>query len=761
MKLREYPGSNIDLDNETDFGSGEESPKSTAAFNFPLLVNILKRRAGLIALTTGIGALVGLSALFFQKETYKGSFYLLVEPVSSAGKYTNPDAIARGENSSSESNSLDYPTNLVFLKSPGMSARIAKEITKKYPKKSFPSVWFDIRKNLDINRIGDTAREATKIFEVTYEGSDPDMVQKTLEASAEAFIKYSQEDRRTSIRYGLDFIDKQIPGLEKILANLERQRQKIREDDNLIDPSTEGVQINKNLGEINSRITEAQINLNQEQILYNQLSQQLKLSPQEALAASNINQDPIYSSQLKQLKDIQTQLAIASADLTPGHPQVVSLQAKEKKLEDLLQQRIAETLAQNDTPNGEKSSVLRFQGTQRMALISELINTYNKIESSQYALKALQASKMGLERQSKAIPGIINRYNQLDRDILVNKQVLDKLWAQKETLQVQVAQDLPWQVISKPQIPMGTDGLPIAEKSSGNKLLFLMLGSGVLLGAILAIALEKYKNVFQTAKDLELTLNVPLLGEIPQLLEEDLENDKLVLRKPFEYLYSNLNIIYRDPKVRSLVVRSIDDQEGQELVALNLAKMAAANGKKVLLVDADLDNCRLHDELNLNNKAGLTDLISGNKNLSEVIQQCKDFESLYFISGGTKTSWMMNPLASSMMNDLIKKFDASYDLAIYSPSSYYDLTEISDLVLSTDGLLLAVLIKQTSQTKVKDEFNKILSQKLPILGVVALEVPRDQMKSSTFSSSPVQLVQENQNGSSNFLEDLSTSDKYK
>ncbi len=760
MKLREYSGSNIDLENETDFGSTEESPKSTAAFSFPVLINILKRRAGLIALTTGLGALVGLTILLFEKATYKGSFYLLVEPVSSTGKYTNPDAIARGDKGSSDSNSLDYPTNLVFLKSPGMSARIAKEITKKYPKKPFSSVWFDIRKNLDINRIGDTAREATKIFEVTYEGSDPDMVQKTLEASAEAFIKYSQEDRRTSIRSGLEFIDKQIPGLEKILAKLERQQQKIREDNNLIDPSTEGEQINKSLGEINSRITQSQINFNQDQILYNQLSRQLKLSPQEALAASNINQDPIYSSQLRQLKDIQTQLAIASADLTPGHPQVVSLQAKEKKLEDLLQQRIAETLAQNDTPNGEKSSVLRFQGTQRMALISELISTYNKIQSSKYALKALQTSKIGLERQSMAIPGIINRYNQLDRDILVNKQVLDKLWAQKETLQVQGAQDLPWQVISKPQIPIGADGLPIAEKNS-NKLFFLTLGSGVLLGTILAIALEKYKNVFQTAEDLELNLNVPLLGKIPQLLEEDLENDKLVLRKPFEYLYSNLNVIYRDPKVRSLVVRSIDDQEGQELVALNLAKMAAATGKKVLLVDANLDNCKLHDELNLNNKVGLTDLISGNKDLSEVIQQSKDFESLYFISGGTKISWMINPLASSKMEDLIKKFDASYDLAIYSPSSYYDLTEISDLVISTDGLLLAVLIKQTSQTKVKEEFNKIVSQKLPILGVVALEVPRDQTKGSTFSSSPAQLVQENQNGSSNFLEDPSTSDNYK
>jgi uncharacterized protein involved in exopolysaccharide biosynthesis len=767
MKLREYSASNIDLENETDVDGGidiGESPKSIPPFNFAVLVNTIKRKAPLIGLTTGLAAILGLGASFFMKETYKGNFYLLVEPVSTAGKYTSPDAIARGETSdNNNAPSMDYPTNLVFLKSPGMSERIAQEITKKYPNKSFPKVWLDIRENLKVDRIGDTARDATKIFEVTYQGHDPEMVQKTLEASAEAFIKYSEEDRRTSIRSGIDFIDKQIPRLEKILTDLERQRQKIREDNNLIDPSLQGEQINKNLGSINAQITEAQISLNQSQILYNQLSQQLKFTPQEALVASNISEDPVYSTLLRQLKEVQTQLALVSADLTPGHPQIISLKAKEKNLKNLLKQRMGESLAQNYSPKSNNPSVLAFQGRQRMELISQLINADNKIQVSKNILKVLNNSKIGLEKQSKSIPAIINRYNQLDTDININKQVLNKLLVQKETLQVQGAQDLPWQIISKPQVPIGANGQPISEGSLLKKILPLSIFSGALLGLILAIALEKRKNVFQTAEDLKLTLDMPLLGEIPQLIEEDLENNNIVLKKPFEYLYSSIDILYRDPKVHSFVVRAIDDQDGQDLLALNLAKIAASTGRKVILVDADLENGKLHNELDLNNKIGLSEILTENKNLSEAIQKCKKYESLDFISCGNTRSWATNPLMSSKTNELIKELETIYDLVIYTPSVYYDLAEIGNLAYGTDGLLLAVRVAQTPESKVKQLVNHLRSQRLPVLGVVALEVPREEIQSSTFSSSPApsQLVQANQYGSSNLPQDLPGSHKYK
>ena len=182
---------------------------------------------------------------------------------------------------------------------------------------------------------------------------------------------------------------------------------------------------------------QAQIELKQQQVLYSQLNQQLRFtSPQEALAAANISEDPIYTGQVRQLKEIQTQLAIASADLTEDNPQIQSLREKEKNLQALVDKRRQETLRQNDS-SSSNPAVLSFQGAARNGLIGQLLGAYNKIKMSENTLRTLQDSKTTLEQQIKRMPLIINKYNDLQTQIAINKQVLNKLLVQRETFKVE------------------------------------------------------------------------------------------------------------------------------------------------------------------------------------------------------------------------------------------------------------------------------------------------------------------------------------
>ena len=227
MKLREYTANNGHV--EDNFEGVEESSQSPSSLSLPALLNILKRKAWLIAGLTALAAAIGVAVTMSGKKVYTGNFYLLVEPVSSVAKFTNSSTIARGDGIPNESlYALDYPTNLAFLRSPGMSARIAQEIVKKDPTQSFPKVLTDLRENLIVNRLGDTSRTETKIFEVVYKGKEASQVENILKSTAQTFVRYSEEERRTSIKSGVSFIDKQLPGLNKILTDLQNKQQKIR-----------------------------------------------------------------------------------------------------------------------------------------------------------------------------------------------------------------------------------------------------------------------------------------------------------------------------------------------------------------------------------------------------------------------------------------------------------------------------------------------------------------------------------------------------
>lgn len=397
-------------------------------------------------------------------------------------------------------------------------------------------------------------------------------------------------------------------------------------------------------------------------------------------------------------------------------------------------------------------------------MISQLIESYNKIKVNQDTLRVLQQNQIDLQQQIKRIPSIIQKYEELASQMAINRQVLNKLQVQRETLQVEGAQDLPWQIISKPNIPVGANGQPIGEKTKLSKVLPLALLAGLGAGLILAMALEKYQNVFHTSEDIKLILKIPVIGEIPKIQyinSKDLKIERVFWKRSFEYLYGNLSSLYREAGLRSCVICSIDTQENQERIVVQLAKTAAATGKKVLLVDADFEDSRLYNQLNLDNHLGLSNLLAKDLNVTEVIQHSKDNSNLDFISSGSAMTESDNLLLSSKMKQLMREFKIRYDLVIYNPSSFYRSTEINNLAANTDGILMLVEIGQTPESKVKTAVQQMKDLRLPILGIIAAQVPPRQLKNQLLYSSPAPIIHTSQNGSGNFEPNLTLTDKRK
>ncbi|GBF86809.1 protein tyrosine kinase [Aphanothece sacrum FPU3] len=728
---------------------------SQGGLNFRPYLRIFLRKAWLIAGLTTLTTFAGGIISSLDPYTYTGNFYLLVEPITSSAKLTNPSTLARTDGQPDESLfELDYPTNQVFLQSPGMTLKIAQEVHQKVLTREVPAIWKDLRENLKVTRAslpGPASRSGvTKIFEVSYTGKSPQEVQQILSTAAATFLKYSSEDRETNIKAGVKFIDSQLPDLQERLKNLRTQQKQIRQQNELVDPLPKNNEVLTQITQLQNQQFDIETQLKGKKHLSNILQEQLKLTPNEALASATLSQDPSRVSLLSQLQELDSQIAIASATYTIESPQIQDLKDKRENIVNLLNQKTQEILGKNSLFIASDSAALGFQDPTRLNLIGQLLQTNNEIQVLETQLPAIKEARQTIEKEAQRYPVLINQYSDIQTQINLAEEILNKLLVQRETLKVESAQDLPWQLISKPQIPLDENGKPIGFPPDRKKKVLAGVMGGLLLGMGLAILWEKRQNIFHAAEDIAETLSLPILGDIPKDGRTGFSSDITVKPKPaqeisnlppnylqenvnyekpnhleesyfleaFEKLYTQLYLV-ASSKISSLIISSVEPKDGQSKIALYLAISAANSGKKVLLVDTNWTRPKLHELLDVPNQKGLIQLLRDRVPSNEIIQDVPNIDNLFILTAGNPEENCTKRLWSPQMENLMEEFSRNYDLVIYDTPNFFETSDIKFMTKKTDGILMVIALKKTPQSLAKKAVKEIKDINLPCLGVVA------------------------------------------
>ena len=752
----------------------ETLPSSPKNNFWQMFIRFSLRRIWWIGGITFFTTTVGLVIAFLRPSIYAGNFYLLVEPITAAGKLSNSSTLTRTEGIPQEALvSLDYPTNLIFLQSPGMTLRIAQDVSKQISRRPINAIWKDLRENFEVEWVRSQTTGPTKIFKVTYKGKDPTEVQTVLDIASETFVKYSSEDRETSIKAGVKFIDKQLPALQQTLNNLKNKQKQIRQQYDLVDPTAKNALLLEQVDDLSKQKSTIERQLLSLKTLSTSLQQQLGISSQDALVLASLNQDPERLSLQKELLDIQSQLINTQSVFTDKSVRVESLEERSRNVSNLLRKRTQELLKQFSTSVSIDSPILSdFQDPIRLKLIEQFVDTTNQIKALESQLPSLSSERQQVDDTVKKLPSIINQYTALEREIKLAEEVLDKLLIQRETLKVESAQELPWQLISKPQIPLDEKGLPTGDAPKRLNIILAGFGGGLLLSTLLAFFWEKYKDIFFSADDVEDILALPLFGRVPkydtsvfskslpfslkkfqrskaskqpkksQKLErlERLENvatrdlpkniaDKswnsnsppsnwLVFVNVFDDMYAELSFYYRTPPLRAITISSIEPGDGQSLIALNLAIAATKKGKRVLLVDASGKNSTLCHRLNLTGQKGFNYLLTHNIDLESVIQQVPQNSNLYVVASSTEDRISSQHLWSRM-EYIMSELQERFDLVIYDLPHFNETTDVYFMTSCTDGMLLVVGVNKTKQSAAKKVLKKATDLRLPLLGAIA------------------------------------------
>ena len=157
--------------------------------------------------------------------------------------------------------------------------------------------------------------------------------------------------------------------------------------------------------------------------------------------------------------------------------------------------------------------------------------------------------------------------------------------------------------------------------------------------------------------------------------------------------------------------------EGKSLTTANVAVVFAQQGKKVLLVDADLRKPTVHYTFRADNTSGLSNYLVRNRSLKELAKESR-VENLDLLPSGPIPPNPSELLGSTMMEKLIEEAKEHYDMIIFDTPPVLAVADSQVLSKFVDGALLVVRSKQTEQEAAGKAKEQLEQSRANILGVV-------------------------------------------
>ncbi len=168
----------------------------------------------------------------------------------------------------------------------------------------------------------------------------------------------------------------------------------------------------------------------------------------------------------------------------------------------------------------------------------------------------------------------------------------------------------------------------------------------------------------------------------------------------------------------AIMLTSAYPEDGKTTVTVNLALMFALSNAKVVLVDADIRKGRVAKYFKRKSSPGLSDCLSGQNTLDEVIHQSHLNENLSYITCGTHSPKPYELLESNEMKELLQELRKRYDYVIIDTPPVLLISDALALATVTDGAALVCRHNVSYVSDISRALNSLEFAKANILGIV-------------------------------------------
>lgn len=202
---------------------------------------------------------------------------------------------------------------------------------------------------------------------------------------------------------------------------------------------------------------------------------------------------------------------------------------------------------------------------------------------------------------------------------------------------------------------------------------------------------------------------------------------KSPISEQFRTLRTNINFMAIDHPIKTLALTSANASEGKSTVTDNLAIVWAQTGQKVLLVDADLRRSTLHRTFNLDNREGLTTILTSRAHTIDLntIIQPSGINNLSLLPSGPTPPNPAELLSSQRMKDFLKAARERYDMVIVDVPPMLVVTDTQVISRDLDAVVLVVKQGQTQKLGAKRAVELLKMAHANLLGYVMNDVVSD------------------------------------
>jgi succinoglycan biosynthesis transport protein ExoP len=233
-----------------------------------------------------------------------------------------------------------------------------------------------------------------------------------------------------------------------------------------------------------------------------------------------------------------------------------------------------------------------------------------------------------------------------------------------------------------------------APRPKRNAILGLIVGA--ILGAGLALLIDRLDWRLRTAEDIRLALRLAVLGSVPlgRRLKSDGPQEPRTAGV-FRALYANLRYAGLDQELRSVMFTSPSDKDGRSAVAWQLAAAAASSGLRVLVIRADPRDS--------SESPGLTTVLAGAE-LSDVVthqESTLQGGALDVLEPGPSGELTWGLFADSGPVELLESAQDDYDLVVVDAPPLADVPGGIPLARTVSGVVVVARTGAHSKEKLR------------------------------------------------------------
>ena len=695
------------------------------------MLDIAKRRKWLIIIFVLLGIIVGGALAWFKKDMYRSSTVILVEQQKIHQNYVK-DVVggSAAERVTTITQQVLSRTNLQTVID---EFQLSPDILKS---EGYDPVIKQLRKNIEIDTQGN--RGQLESLTISFVHEEPVTAMKVTAKLASQYIEGNIKMREQFIEGASQFLEQELILAKEALD----EKEKVLAEYKM-----------RYLGELPGQLetnlrTLARWQSEKERIQdsLNSLIPQLKLVQEAIINYSptssglpQANGTNVVSPSEIHLQELRQKLNQMAGEYTEAYPDVISLKAQIKTLEEELGMKIGTDKERNITISDPKLAELKDS---RGELEIQIANLNSQLDRLSIAMAEVE--------------GRIERTPRREQDLLALERDYGNMKANYETLHekrinARISENLDkrqkgerFRILDPANLPTDPEGLPRVFIALGG------LGGGLGFGMGLAFLLDFLSPTFRRSDDVEVSLGFPLLVTIPsfkmvygksmKLLPSVAElpnkmnrktngvgkrdytdvggsgqrnsafhrqssstsnfpkqfnlvskwRPESVVAEQFRVAATRLDLLCDRPMGNVVLISSAMQGEGKTSTAANLAYTLARDlDEPTLVIDCDYKRPNLDNVLNLHQYPGVADYLAGEASLESCFQRFPDVP-LWFMAVGNME---INPVSLSKLqylSSLLELVKSQYRFIILDGPPILPLADINVLSSHADIILMVV-----------------------------------------------------------------------